>query len=225
MSNQKNASLDIVFVGPPGSGKGTQATQLCQRLNLPHIATGDLFRENLKNETDLGKLAKSYMNRGDLVPDDVTEAMVKERLSRDDTSGGFILDGFPRNLSQAETLTKILADLGRHVTGVFLIKVPDENIVNRLSGRMICRECQAPFHNEFNPFKSCPTNKCKGEHLYQRDDDNPDTIRTRLKTYHGQTVPLIDYYREAGVVIEIEGVGEVSEITNRISSAAESLKR
>ncbi len=215
--------LNIVLLGPPGSGKGTQAEKLSQQLKLQHIASGDLFRENLNNETELGQLAKSYMNQGVLVPDDVTGAMVKERLSRPDTRQGFILDGFPRTLPQAEALTKMIADMQRQLTGVLHITVSDEEIVNRLSGRMICRECQAPFHKTFNPFKTCPHNKCSGEHLYQRDDDNPKTVRTRLETYHHETAPLVDYYKEAGLLIEVEGEGEVSKITERTMAAARSL--
>ncbi len=215
--------LNIVLLGPPGSGKGTQAEKLSKQLKLQHIASGDLFRENLNNETELGQLAKSYMNQGVLVPDDVTGAMVKERLSRPDTRQGFILDGFPRTLPQAEALTEMVADMQRQLTGVLHITVSDEEIVNRLSGRMICRECQAPFHKIFNPFKTCPHNKCTGEHLYQRDDDNPKTVRTRLETYHQETAPLVDYYKEAGLLIEIEGEGEVSKITERTMAAARSL--
>lgn len=216
-------SLDIVLVGAPGSGKGTQAEQLRTTLNLPHIATGDLFRENLKNETDLGKLAKSYMDQGRLVPDDVTEAMVQERLSRPDTQNGFILDGFPRTLPQVEALTEMMNNMNRRIAGVLFIDVSDEEIVRRLSGRVICKECQTPFHTQFNPFKKCPYNKCEGEHLYQRDDDNPATIEARLKTYHGQTAPLIDYYKEAGLLHQIPGEGELSEITEKSLAIAGSL--
>jgi adenylate kinase len=216
-------SLDIVLLGAPGSGKGTQAQQLCQQLKLTHIATGDLFRENLKNQTELGKLAKTFMDRGELVPDDVTEAMVRERLARPDTQQGFVLDGFPRTLSQAEALTDILTKLNRRLDGVIYFKVSDEEIVSRLSGRLICRECQVPFHKIHNPFQSCPYNKCNGEHLYQRDDDKEETIRARLKTFHRQTAPLIDYYRRAGLLSEINGEGELWEVTARVLTAAQSL--
>lgn len=215
--------LNIVLFGAPGSGKGTQAEQLRNKFGLPHIATGDLFRENLKKQTDLGKLAKSYMDRGELVPDDVTEAMVRDRLSRDDTEAGFIMDGFPRTLGQAEALTEILNDMQRRIDAVLYINVSDEEIVNRLSGRLICRHCQTPFHVKFKP----PAHEgvcdvCGGE-LYQRDDDNPDTIRARLKTFHGQTAPLIDYYTQAGLLVEIKGEGDVSEITQRTMEAIASI--
>lgn len=218
-------SLDIVLLGAPGSGKGTQAARLSRELGLQHIATGDLFRQNLKNETELGKLAKTYMDRGELVPDDVTEAMVAERISRPDAAEGFILDGFPRTLSQAEALTQMMTTLRRRLDGVLYIKVSDEEIVKRLSGRLICRECQTPFHKIYNPFKSCPYNKCHGQYLYQRDDDKPETVRARLKTFHQQTAPLVDYYRQAGLLIEIDGEGEVAEVTKKILAAAERLKK
>ena len=216
-------SLDIVLIGGPGSGKGTQAEQLKKYLSVPHVATGDLFRENLRKETDLGRLARTYMDRGELVPDDVTEAMVKVRISREDSKNGFILDGFPRTLPQAESLTEMMTQLQRRVDAVLYIKVNDEVIVHRLSGRLICRNCQAPFHKEFNP----PTvegicDDCGGE-LYQRDDDNPATIRSRLKVYHSQTEPLIEYYRKTGVLIEIDGHGDVEDVTARIITAINEL--
>lgn len=217
--------MNIILLGPPGSGKGTQAQHLCQQLDLKHVASGDLFRENLKNLTDLGKLAKTFMDRGDLVPDDVTQAMIRERLSRPDTLNGFVLDGFPRTLPQAEALTDMLNDLGRRLQGVIYFNVSDEEIVSRLSGRLICRECQAPFHKIHNPFQSCPHNKCNGEYLYQRDDDKEETIRTRLETYHRQTAPLIDYYRQAGLLVEVNGEGDLAEVTERVLAAARGLQR
>ena len=216
-------NVDIVLLGAPGSGKGTQAEQICQQFNLIHIATGDLFRENLKNQTELGKLAKTYMDKGELVPDDVTAAMLRERLAQPDTERGIILDGFPRTLPQAEALTEIMDNAGRRIGGVLYIKVSDEELVNRLSGRWICRNCQTPFHTKFKP----PTKKgicdvCGGE-LYQRDDDKPETVRPRLKTFHRQTAPLIDYYAEAGLLTEVDGEGEVSEVTERVVAAVQSL--
>ena len=216
-------SVNVVLVGGPGSGKGTQADQLKRELEVPHISTGDLFRENIKNQTDLGKLAKSYIDRGELVPDDVTEAMVEKRLSQADTERGFILDGFPRTLPQAEALTEILANLGRQLQAVLYLKVSDAEIIKRLSGRVICRECQTPFHQIFNPFKECPNHKCEGEYLYQRDDDKPETIRARLDTFHRQTAPLINYYMENGVLVEIDGEGEVTDVNERMLSAARNL--
>ena len=218
-----HVSCDLVLFGAPGSGKGTQAEQLRTELGLQHIATGDLFRENLKNETDLGKLAKTYMDRGELVPDDVTEAMVKERISRPDTKDGFILDGFPRTLPQAETLTEIVTGMKRRLDAVLYIKVSDEEIIKRLSGRLICRSCQTPYHLQFKPpAQEGVCDLCGGE-LYQRDDDNPKTVGARLNTFHAQTAPLIDYYRAAGLLIEIDGEGHVSDVTDRTMSAVKDL--
>jgi adenylate kinase len=216
-------NVDIVLLGAPGSGKGTQAEQICQQFNLIHIATGDLFRENLKNQTELGKLAKTYMDKGELVPDDVTAAMLRERLAQPDTERGIVLDGFPRTLPQAEALTEIMDSAKRRIGGVLYIKVSDEELVNRLSGRWICRNCQTPFHTKFKPpAQEGVCDVCGGE-LYQRDDDKPETVRARLKTFHRQTAPLIDYYTEAGLLTEVDGEGEVSEVTERVVAAIQSL--
>ena len=213
------ASPDVVLLGGPGCGKGTQAERLCAELRLPHIATGDLFRENLRQATDLGKLAQTYMNRGELVPDDVTEAMVEERLARPDTQGGFILDGFPRTLSQAGALTEMMTRLRRRIAAVLYIKVPDETLAGRLSGRMICRACQAPYHLQFKPPRRTGVcDSCGGE-LYQRADDNPQTVRARLVTFHGQTEPLIAYYQQAGLLHEINGAGALAEVSARSLAA------
>ncbi len=195
----------IILLGPPGSGKGTQAARVSESLNLPHVASGDLFRYNLKNETELGLKAKVYMDRGDLVPDDITIAMVMERLSQPDCVNGVLLDGFPRTVAQAQALDQALAAQGHKISRVPLIAVPDEVVVERLSGRLICRECQTPFHTIYNPFQTCPYDKCQGEYLYQRDDDKPETVRSRLQVYWEQTSPLIDYYRDQGVLVEING--------------------
>jgi adenylate kinase len=211
----KHRSLDVVLLGAPGSGKGTQAVQLGKLFNIRRIATGDLFRKNIEEETKLGKLAKKYMDRGELVPDNVTEAMVRERLSRQDTRNGFILDGFPRTLPQAEALTEIMTDMHRRIDLVIYLKVPDDEIIERLSGRLICQKCQSPFHKIYNPFQSCPYNQCAGEYLYQREDDRPETVGNRLRTFHRQTAPLIQYYNDAGLLVEIDGVGEVMEVFER----------
>ncbi len=221
--NSAHRSLDLVLLGGPGSGKGTQAEQLSKQLNLPHLATGDLFRDNLKIDTELGKLAKTYMNRGELVPDDVTKSMVEDRLARPDTRNGFILDGFPRTMPQAQALMEMMANLQRRISGVLYINVSDEAIVGRLSARMICRNCQMPYHLQFKPpQKSGVCDSCGGE-LYQRDDDNPDTVRARLKTYHNQTAPLIGYYERAGLLHEIAGEGEVAQVVERTLAVARRL--
>ena len=216
--------LNLVLLGGPGSGKGTQAEELHAQFALTHIATGDLFREHLRAETDLGKLARIYMDRGELVPDDVTEAMVEERLTQPDTRAGFVLDGFPRTLPQAEALTDILAQLHRQVTSVLYINVADQEIVTRLAGRRICRSCQAPYQLTFKPPAQAGICDLCGGALEQRDDDNPQTIRARLKTFHAQTAPLIQYYKAAGLLVEIDGRGEVAAVKERTVAAARSLR-
>jgi adenylate kinase len=213
------AGLNLVLLGGPGSGKGTQAEAICKQFSLPHISTGDLFRENIKKQTELGRLAKSYMDRGELVPDDVTERMVASRLGQPDAAHGFVLDGFPRTVTQAEALDEILHEMNRKVTGVIHLKVSDDEIIRRLSGRRICRQCQAPFHLLFKkPRKEGVCNHCGGP-LYQRDDDKAETIQIRLKNYHRQTEPLIAHYREAGVLTEVKGEGDLGAIRSAMLAA------
>lgn len=215
----------LVLLGPPGAGKGTQAERLQEELKLPHVASGDLFRENLRNETELGLLAKKYMDKGQLVPDDVTIAMVRERLQRPDCDQGAILDGFPRTQPQAESLDSMLADMGRRLDGVLYIAVPDEELVRRLSGRWICRQCQTPYHTIFSPpAKEGMCDSCGGE-LYQRDDDKPETVRARLKVYHQQTSLLIDYYRQAGLLVAVDGAGDIETVSTALLEAARSLMK
>ena len=195
----------VVLLGPPASGKGTQAARLREALTLPHVASGDLFRENLKNETELGLQARAYMDHGELVPDDVTIAMVVERLSRPDCAGGALLDGFPRTIAQAEALDQELAARGHKISIVPNIVVPDEVLVERVSGRRLCRRCGKAYHIHFNPPQQAGVCDKDGGELYQRDDDNPETVRQRLKVYWQQTSPLIDYYRNQGLLVEING--------------------
>ena len=210
----------LILLGPPGAGKGTQAERLERELCLPHVASGDLFRENLRNETELGLLAKTYMDKGDLVPDDVTIAMVRDRLQRPDCEQGAILDGFPRTQAQAEGLDEMLADMGRSLDGVLYIAVPDEELVGRLSGRWICRQCQTPYHIIFSPpAREGVCDACGGQ-LYQRDDDKPGTVRARLKVYHEQTAPLIDYYRQAGLLVQVDGAGGIEAVSGALLEAA-----
>lgn len=217
-------SLDIVLLGGPGSGKGTQAEMLCKAFDLSHISTGELFREHLKNDTELGKLAKSYIDRGELVPDNVTQGMVQERLSQPDVERGFVLDGFPRTIGQSEALTDMMTGMQRRLSGVLYINVSDEEIIRRLSGRLTCQKCQAPFHRLYNPpAKTEICDHCGGR-LQQRDDDEPETIKARLRTYYGQTAPLISYYRAAGLLFEIDGEGEVSEISQRIMESVRAIE-
>lgn len=194
---------NLIMLGAPGSGKGTRAVALCEVLGIVQVSTGDLFRNNIKEGTELGRLAKSYINKGELVPDGVTAAMVKDRLSKPDTAGGFILDGFPRTLAQAEMLDKILAELGQEISYALYLDVPDAEIVRRISGRMICSDCQAPYHREFNPPKSegvC--DKCGGK-LFTRDDDKPETVKKRLEVFRSTTFPLADFYGARGILVKI----------------------
>lgn len=196
----------IILLGAPGSGKGTRAVALCEVLEIPQIATGDLFRKNLKEMTDIGKIAKSYIDKGELVPDEVTAAMLKDRLSQNDAKNGFVLDGFPRSVKQAEMLDEMLKESGEKITSVIYIKVDDEEIVNRLTGRMICSKCQAPYHIcDHKPSVDGKCDKCGGE-LIVRDDDKPETIRKRLKVFHEVTYPLVKFYSSRGVLTEIPSV-------------------
>ena len=229
----------LVLLGPPGSGKGTQAERLKEQLGLPHVASGDLFRENVGNETELGLLAKGYMDRGQLVPDDVTIAMVRERLQQPDCDGGVVLDGFPRTLAQAQALDKMLSGTGRALAGVLYINLSDEETVRRLSGRWICGQCQTPYHVVFSPpAEEGVCDECGGE-LYQRDDDRPETVRARLRVYHEQTAPLIDYYRRASpsaalrqdsgqgsgrsLLVEVDGAGDIETVGAALLDAIRSL--
>jgi adenylate kinase len=209
----------IIFVGAPGAGKGTQAANVARELNLVHIASGDLFRQALEKETELGIKAKSYMERGRLVPNQLTIAMVLERLSAPDSRRGAILDGFPRNLEQAEALNKALAQQGKTVDKVIYIKVSEEELMKRLGGRWICRQCQTPYHITSSPprvWGRC--DKCGGE-LYQRPDDSKESVKKRLKVYFAETTRLIDYYTRAGKLVEVDGKGDVAEVARRIITA------
>ncbi|MBN1660939.1 MAG: adenylate kinase [Anaerolineae bacterium] len=202
----------IVLLGGPGAGKGTQAERLAGTLGIPQVSTGDLFRENLKKETELGQLAKGYMERGELVPDEVTVGMVRERLSRADAAGGAILDGFPRTIEQAEGLAAILEDLGAELTVVPYIKVPADVLLARLAGRWTCRQCGSMYHQIFSPPQVAGVcDRCGGD-LYQRPDDTPETQRRRIEVYFDQTAPLIDYYRDKGLLVEVDGEPGIEEI-------------
>ena len=208
----------IVMLGPPGAGKGTQAEILAQKLGLVHISSGDLFRENLSNQTELGKLAQTYMTKGELVPDDVTIAMVKELLSRPDCAKGAVLDGFPRTPAQAEALNKILAEMNAKVDLVPLISVPNDVLVERLSGRWMSKSGRV-YHALYNPPKVKWVDDIDGTPLYQREDDKPETVQRRIDVYYEQTAPLIDYYRQAGLLVEIDGTQEIEKVTEDILKA------
>jgi len=199
------SQFNLVLLGPPGAGKGTQAGRIVAEYGIPHISTGDILRAALKNQTPMGLEAKKYMDAGELVPDSVVIGIVKDRLQEPDTAKGFLMDGFPRTIPQAEALDVALDALDRGITKVVVILVDEEDLVRRLTGRRICRSCQAPFHVMFNkPQVEGVCDKCGGE-LYQRDDDSEATVRNRLDVYRNQTEPLIDYYDKAGVVARIDG--------------------
>jgi adenylate kinase len=204
--------MDLVLLGAPGSGKGTQADHLCRELGLTHIASGDLFRDHLQRKTALGVQASEYMTRGALVPDPITIAMLRELVRQPATERGVMFDGFPRTMEQAIALNEMMVSLGRQIDTVLYVEVPDDELVARLSGRLICRECQVPFHRTANPFRACPHGRCAGEHLYQRTDDAPETVRARLVTFHRQTAPVIDYYYLIKLLVTIPGHGPVEDV-------------
>lgn len=202
----------IVLLGPPGAGKGTQAKMLAEKLALAHISSGDIFRENLKAHTDLGKLAQIYIDRGDLVPDDVTIAMIEARLQKPDCSNGAVLDGFPRTPAQADALKEMLKKLEGEVVSVPFINVPAEVLVERLSGRWSCRAQGHVFHSVNNPPKTEGICDFDGSELYQREDDKPETVKRRIHVYGEQTAPLLDYYTKAGLLVEIDGTREIDQV-------------
>jgi adenylate kinase len=209
----------IVLLGPPGAGKGTQAKTVSEKLGLPHISSGDIFRENLKNETELGKLAGTYINKGNLVPDDVTIAMIKDRLSRPDCEEGALLDGFPRTPAQAEALDEMLAKLGGRVSAVPYIKVADEILIERLTGRWTCRENGHVFHTLFNPPKEVGKCDFDGSELYQRKDDTVETVTNRIQVYWQQTQPLIDYYQNQGTLLDVDGAQAIAAVSADLLAA------
>jgi adenylate kinase len=209
----------IVLVGPPGAGKGTQAHLIASHLAIPRISTGDIFRYNVANNTDLGVKAKEYMDRGDLVPDEITVAMVTGRLAESDAKAGFLLDGFPRNVPQAETLKKMLAELDQRLTVVLELVVDEEEVVRRLSGRRTCRRCERVWHLLYDPPSKPGTCDDCGGVLFQRDDDKEEVIRHRLEVYISQTSPLIAFYADEGILVGIDATGPVEEVTARALSA------
>jgi adenylate kinase len=213
------AGIRVVFLGPPGAGKGTQAKLLEQQFQACQISTGDILRKAVTEKTPLGVEAASYLDRGALVPDDVILNLVGQRIREKDCARGFLLDGFPRTVAQADGLQQILDSLGQTLDGVLAIEVPPEILLERLSGRRSCKECSAMYHVSLNPPKRDGVCDACGGALYQRGDDNPDTVKTRLKVYAEQTAPLADYYNERGLLRRIDGVGSVDEIHRRIVQA------
>lgn len=216
--------MQLILMGPPGAGKGTQAALLVKQFSIPHISTGDMFRAAVAEGTELGKQAKACMDSGKLVPDEVTIGIVRERLAKDDCKKGFILDGFPRTVEQADALKNILDELGLQLTRVLNIHVPAEDLIERAVGRRICKKCGATYHVKFNPTKTenvC--DDCGGE-LYQRKDDNEATMKNRLAVYEASTKPLIDYYSKAGLYTEIDGRQPIDKVTNDLVSVLSSVK-
>ena len=211
----------LILLGPPGAGKGTQAVGLAERLGVPHIASGDLFRHHQQNGTPLGLKVREYINQGMLVPDEITIAMVLEQVLLPESQRGFILDGFPRNLAQAKALDDALAVKGVWIDRVSFIKVPVEELIKRLEGRRVCRKCQAPYHLETAPPKK--PDKCDlcGSEIYQREDDTLDAVAVRLKVYQEETEPLVDYYNRAGKLVEVNALGTVEEVGTRLHKALE----
>ena len=208
--------MHILLMGPPGAGKGTQAAALVKELGVPHISTGDMFRAAIKEGTEMGKKAKSFIDAGNLVPDEVTIGIVRDRLAKDDCKKGFILDGFPRTVGQAEALKGILSELGLALDKVLNISVPSSELIERAVGRRICKACGATYHLKFNPTKvEGKCDECGGE-LYQRADDTAETMGNRLKKYEESTKPLIDYYTAAGVYAEVDGLQDISKVTESL---------
>ncbi len=203
--------MKIIMLGAPGAGKGTQAKMIAERYGIPHISTGDIFRANIKEQTALGMEAKKYMDQGALVPDELTVKILLDRVAKDDCNTGYVLDGFPRTIPQAEVLDKAVAELGEHIDYAINIEVPDEAIINRMSGRRACVTCGATYHvTNVPPKKEGICDKC-GKELVLRDDDKPETVKKRLSVYHDQTQPLIEYYAKKNILKEVDGTKEMKE--------------
>src|SRR5579875_342993 len=217
--------MRLVLVGPPGAGKGTQAQFVSAHLSVPKISTGDIFRQNVSEGTDLGKQAREYMDAGDLVPDEITVGMVRDRLEEPDAKKGFLLDGFPRTVPQAQTLDGMLAEMDTQLDVVLELVVDDDEVVRRLSGRRTCRNCGHIWHVDFDPpSKEGVCDNCGGQ-LFQRDDDKAETVRHRLEVYYEQTAPLISYYAEAGLLVGIDAMGPVDDVTDRAIASLRSFGR
>ena len=216
--------MNIILMGLPGAGKGTQASEIVKKFPIPHISTGDMFRKAIKDETNLGKEAKSYMDRGELVPDEVTVGIVKERISEDDAKKGFLLDGFPRTIEQAEALNSIMSELDREIDAVINIEVPEEELMNRLTGRRICENCGTTYHLVFNPPKVDGICDIDGGKLYQREDDNPETVSNRLSVNVKQSKPILEYYNNKGVLKNIDGSKDIDEVTNDVIDILDQLQ-
>ena len=210
--------MKIIMLGAPGAGKGTQAKMISDKYAIPHISTGDIFRANIKNGTELGKQAKEYMDKGQLVPDELTVKILLDRVAQEDCKNGYVLDGFPRTIPQAEVLDKALTELGDHIDYAIDVNVPDENIIKRMSGRRACLTCGATYHIEHVPPKKEGICDACGNELVLRDDDKPETVKNRLDVYHKQTQPLIDYYTEKNILKTVDGTVDMMDVFGAITS-------
>ena len=213
--------MKIIMLGAPGAGKGTQAKRIAEQYGIPHVSTGDIFRANIKGQTPLGMEAKSYMDRGELVPDELTVKILLDRVAKEDCKNGYVLDGYPRTIPQAEVLDKAVEELGEKIDFAVNVDVPDENIIDRMSGRRACLKCGATYHIKYMPPKTegiC--DKCQSE-LVIRDDDKPETVKNRLSVYHEQTAPLIDYYTDKGILKTVDGTKDVDEVFTDIENILE----
>ncbi len=208
--------LKIIMLGAPGAGKGTQAKKIAAKYSIPHISTGDIFRANIKNNTELGQKAKTYMDKGELVPDELVVDLIMDRFKEPDCANGYVLDGFPRTIPQAEALDKALNAQNESVDYAINVEVPDENIINRMSGRRACVGCGATYHIQFNPTKVEGVCDVCGEKLILRDDDKSETVKNRLSVYHEQTQPLIDYYAKKSILAEVDGTKDMEDVFNAI---------
>ncbi len=210
--------MKIIMLGAPGAGKGTQAKKISEKYQIPHISTGDIFRSNIKEGTELGKKAKGYMDQGALVPDELTIGMLIDRIQKEDCNDGYVLDGFPRTIPQAESLKKAISEMGQKIDFAINVDVPDENIINRMSGRRACISCGSTYHIVYNPSKVSGVCDVCGAELVLRDDDKPETVKKRLSVYHDQTQPLIEYYEKDGVLVNVDGTQELSKVFSDIVS-------
>ena len=215
-SEEENKEMKIIMLGAPGAGKGTQAKKISDKYEIPHISTGDIFRANIKNGTELGKKAKTYMDQGLLVPDELVVDLVVDRVNQEDCKNGYVLDGFPRTIPQAEALDKALAELGQKMDYAIDVDVPDENIIHRMGGRRACVGCGATYHLEYAPTKVEGICDVCGKELILRDDDKPETVKKRLDVYHEQTQPLIDYYTNAGILKTVDGTVDIDVVFQNI---------
>lgn len=214
--------MDIILLGPPGSGKGTQAKMIADKYHVKHVSTGDILRENVRNNTPLGVEAKKYMDAGKLVPDSLLISIIKDRLAKPDVKNGWMLDGYPRTIPQAEALDAILPSLGQKIDVVLNIDVPDAELIKRVTGRRMCK-CGTTYHVQFNPPKVAGKCDACGADLYQRQDDTEATVKQRLQAYHTQTQPLIDFYAKRGIVANINGAGDIKEIFNNVTKALDKI--